>query len=87
MRNTRKKRSRKSCVHAHFSLIFANDTQEVDEGDLRTLDALLPSNAGERRTLADIIFSKLDESGEEEKTTTIQKTHRGKSTGHRSEEQ
>lgn len=27
---------------------------------MRALDALLPSNAGERRTLADIIFSKLD---------------------------
>ncbi|CCM04037.1 uncharacterized protein FIBRA_06195 [Fibroporia radiculosa] len=46
---------------------------EVDESDLKTLDALLPANAGERRTLADIIFSKLDdiESG---KTTVIRKT-------------
>jgi essential nuclear protein 1 len=51
----------------------------VDEGDLRTLDALLPSNAGERRTLADIIFSKLEGAEEEEeKTTAIQKTQRGK---------
>ncbi|KZT26898.1 Bystin-domain-containing protein [Neolentinus lepideus HHB14362 ss-1] len=33
---------------------------EIDSGDLQTLDTLLPSNAGERRTLADIIFSKLD---------------------------
>ncbi|KAH9950103.1 cell adhesion protein byn-1 [Amylocystis lapponica] len=43
---------------------------EVDEGDLKTLDALLPANAGERRTLADIIFAKLDniEAG---KTTVI----------------
>lgn len=48
---------------------------EVDEVDLRTLDALLPANAGERRTLADIIFSKLEE-GEEENVTAIQKTHR-----------
>ncbi|EKM59594.1 uncharacterized protein PHACADRAFT_250194 [Phanerochaete carnosa HHB-10118-sp] len=48
---------------------------EVDEGDLRTLDALLPANAGERRTLADIIFSKLED-GDQEKTTSIQKTHR-----------
>ncbi|KAI0092557.1 cell adhesion protein byn-1 [Irpex rosettiformis] len=48
---------------------------EVDESDMKTLDALLPANAGERRTLADIIFSKLDsvESGE---TAVIQKTHR-----------
>ncbi|KAI0632996.1 cell adhesion protein byn-1 [Trametes polyzona] len=34
--------------------------QEVDEDDMKALDALLPANAGERRTLADIIFSKLD---------------------------
>ncbi|KAJ6567281.1 Bystin-domain-containing protein [Mycena vulgaris] len=38
---------------------------EIDEGDLETLDALHPHNAGERRTLADIIFAKL-ESGETE---------------------
>lgn len=44
--------------------------QEVDEGDMKTLDALLPANAGERRTLADIIFSKL-ESFEAGKTTTV----------------
>lgn len=29
---------------------------------MKTLDALLPSNAGERKTLADMIFSKLEES-------------------------
>lgn len=34
----------------------------VDEEDMKTLDALLPSNAGERKTLADMIFSKLEES-------------------------
>ncbi|RPD62033.1 cell adhesion protein byn-1 [Lentinus tigrinus ALCF2SS1-7] len=33
---------------------------EVDEDDMKALDAMLPANAGERRTLADIIFSKLD---------------------------
>jgi hypothetical protein len=27
---------------------------------LETLDALLPANAGERKTLADVIFAKLD---------------------------
>lgn len=37
---------------------------------MKTLDALLPANAGERRTLADIIFSKL-ESFEAGKTTTV----------------
>jgi hypothetical protein len=34
--------------------------QEIDSGDLETLDALLPANAGERKTLADLIFAKLD---------------------------
>ncbi|TFK56029.1 Bystin-domain-containing protein [Heliocybe sulcata] len=33
---------------------------QIDSGDLQTLDTLLPPNAGERRTLADIIFSKLE---------------------------
>ncbi|KAL4241244.1 bystin family protein [Abortiporus biennis] len=45
---------------------------EVDENDLRTLDALLPANSTERRTLADIIFSKL-ENGESDKLNVIQK--------------
>lgn len=43
---------------------------------MKTLDALLPANAGERRTLADIIFSKLD-SLEAGKTTVVHKTHHG----------
>ena len=51
-------------------------SQEVDEGDLKTLDALLPSNAGERRTLADIIFSKL-ENIENGNVTEIRKSQRG----------
>ncbi|KAJ7162620.1 Bystin-domain-containing protein [Mycena crocata] len=45
---------------------------EIDEGDMETLDALHPHNAGERRTLADIIFAKL-ESGETENTAVIKK--------------
>ena len=36
--------------------------QEIDEGDIRVLDALHSSNAGERKTLADLIFSKLENS-------------------------
>ncbi|PCH41601.1 cell adhesion protein byn-1 [Wolfiporia cocos MD-104 SS10] len=48
---------------------------EVDEGDMKTLDALLPANAGERRTLADIIFAKLDEV-ESGKTTVIRTAER-----------
>jgi len=45
---------------------------EIDAGDMETLDALLPSNAGERKTLADLIFAKLD-SGEVTNTAAIQK--------------
>ncbi|KAF5393617.1 hypothetical protein D9757_000408 [Collybiopsis confluens] len=36
---------------------------EIDAGDMQTLDTLLPHNSGERKTLADIIFAKLDSSG------------------------
>jgi len=50
------------------------DLFEIDSGDMETLDALLPANAGERRTLADIIFSKL-ESGERENPAIIKKSH------------
>ena len=35
--------------------------QQIDAGDLETLDTLLPPDAGERRTLADMIFAKLNE--------------------------
>lgn len=37
-----------------------------------TLDALLPQNAGERKTLADIIFAKLED-GESQGAAVIQK--------------
>ncbi|KAJ7638450.1 Bystin-domain-containing protein [Roridomyces roridus] len=50
---------------------------EIDEGDLETLDALHPHNAGERRTLADIIFAKL-ESGETENAAVIKKVQQDK---------
>ncbi|KAH9970853.1 Bystin-domain-containing protein [Lactifluus volemus] len=33
---------------------------EIDEGDIQTLDALHSSNPSERKTLADLIFSKLE---------------------------
>ncbi|KAI0253114.1 Bystin-domain-containing protein [Lactifluus subvellereus] len=36
------------------------DEDEIDEGDIQALDALHSSNAGERKTLADLIFSKLE---------------------------
>lgn len=41
---------------------------------MKTLDALLPPNAGERKTLADMIFSKLEES--EAKNPSIALPHR-----------
>lgn len=50
--------------------------QEIDAGDMEALDTFLPANAGERKTLADLIFAKLD-SGEVVSTATIQKVHQG----------
>jgi hypothetical protein len=73
----RRKRLKKLYAQFLRCLIgWLNVPQEVDENDLKTLDALLPANASERKTLADIIFSKLDnaESGE---SNVIQKTRRG----------
>ncbi|KAI0363716.1 cell adhesion protein byn-1 [Pilatotrama ljubarskyi] len=49
---------------------------EVDEDDMKALDALLPANAGERRTLADIIFSKLDNLESGQSAVTQEKQHR-----------
>lgn len=43
---------------------------------METLDALLPANAGERKTLADLIFAKLD-SKELTSSAAIQKVHPG----------
>ena len=43
---------------------------------METLDALLPANAGERKTLADLIFAKLD-SKEPTSNAAIQKVHHG----------
>ena len=43
---------------------------------MKTLDALLPANSGERRTLADIIFAKLD-SGEIGDAAVVQKVPQG----------
>ncbi|KAK7061360.1 Bystin-domain-containing protein [Favolaschia claudopus] len=46
---------------------------EIDEEDLETLDALHPHNTGERRTLADIIFAKLESGETEQNPAVIQK--------------
>ncbi len=45
-----------------FANLNRENSQEIDEGDIQALDALHSSNAGERKTLADIIFSKLESS-------------------------
>ncbi|KAG2148035.1 Bystin-domain-containing protein [Suillus clintonianus] len=50
----------------------AEDMFQLDSGDIQALDSLLPSNSGERRTLADIIFAKL-ESGETNGVNVMQK--------------
>jgi hypothetical protein len=41
---------------------------------MQTLDAMLPANAGERKTLADIIFAKLED-GDAGNAAAIQKSH------------
>ncbi|KAH0839592.1 Bystin-domain-containing protein [Lanmaoa asiatica] len=46
--------------------------QQLDSADIHALDTLLPLNSGERRTLADVIFSKL-ESSKSGNVTVIQK--------------
>lgn len=52
--------------------------QDIDEGDIRALDTLLPPNAGERKTLADMIFAKLDfDSGANQTTVIRAPTSRG----------
>ncbi|KIK42739.1 hypothetical protein CY34DRAFT_804569 [Suillus luteus UH-Slu-Lm8-n1] len=50
----------------------AEDMFQLDSGDIQALDTLLPSNSGERRTLADIIFAKL-ESGETNGVNVVHK--------------
>jgi essential nuclear protein 1 len=44
---------------------------EIDAADREALDALLPPNSGERKTLADIIFSKLDENSDQPQKIVI----------------
>lgn len=50
--------------------------QDIDVDDLNTLDALLPKNSGERKTLSDLIFAKL-ESGETGGAAVVQKVRQG----------
>ncbi|TFL00631.1 Bystin-domain-containing protein [Pterulicium gracile] len=53
----------------------AEEVFEIDEQDLQTLDALLPKSSGERKTLADIIFSKIGED-EQSHVNVIDKSQR-----------
>lgn len=50
--------------------------QQLDSVDVHALDTLLPPNSGERRTLADVIFSKL-ESSKSGSISVIQKVQQG----------
>lgn len=52
--------------------------QQLDSADVHALDTLLPPNSGERRTLADVIFSKLENS-KSGNVTVIQKAQQGPS--------
>ncbi|KAG6331256.1 hypothetical protein ID866_7831 [Astraeus odoratus] len=46
---------------------------QIDSGDIQALDTLLPANTGERRTLADIIFSKLDQEKQTDDVAIVQR--------------
>ena len=50
--------------------------QQLDSVDVHALDTLLPPNSGERRTLADVIFSKL-ENNKSGNVSVIQKIQQG----------
>jgi essential nuclear protein 1 len=50
--------------------------QQLDSVDVHTLNTLLPPNSGERRTLADVIFSKLENS-KSGNVSVIQKVQQG----------
>lgn len=50
--------------------------QQIDEADLNALDAFLPSDATERKTLAEIILEKLQDAEETtEEQSVTQKVH------------
>ena len=56
------RKSTSLCVRcaSSFSRPLLPRSQQIDAGDSHTLDSLLPANSGERKTLADLIFAKLD---------------------------
>ena len=50
-------------LNSFFQLTLLGAFQEIDEGDIQALDKLHPSHAIERKTLADLIFAKLESGG------------------------
>ena len=65
------------CVFFFMADALLMASQQIDAGDMETLDTLLPANAGVRKTLADVIFSKL-ESSQIGDPTVIQKSYQSK---------
>ena len=59
-----------------FRAYDSQDPKKIAEEDLHTLGALLPENSYERRTLADVIFSKLD-NAKGNATAAIQRVKQG----------
>ncbi|KAJ3734498.1 Bystin-domain-containing protein [Lentinula guzmanii] len=56
----------------------AEEIFEIDSGDMEALDTFLPHNSGERKTLADIIFAKLDNNAQQN-PAVIQKIQQDRS--------
>ncbi|KAI6151725.1 Bystin-domain-containing protein [Pisolithus tinctorius] len=56
----------------------AEDMFQLDSADMQTLDTLLPTNIGERRTLADVIFSKLESGKQPDGVAVVQKVQQDK---------
>ncbi|KAI6046463.1 Bystin-domain-containing protein [Pisolithus marmoratus] len=56
----------------------AEDMFQLDSTDMQTLDTLLPANIGERRTLADVIFSKLESGKQPDGVAVVQKVQQDK---------
>lgn len=51
----------------------AQEMFQLDSEDIQALDTFLPANNGERRTLADVIFSKLDQKNQSDDVAVVQK--------------
>ena len=62
-----------SAVQGTFHQFDSLLLQQIDAQDMETLDTFLPPSAHERKTLADIIFSKLEGKDEEDSVQPISK--------------